>query len=97
MSSIGLNKDWSSREGKRTDMNPCAAGLIANSGEPHSAQKLRTVRLPLLPRTAWVAGVPVTVTSVALTTMPEAKGAPLERWQSRQWQLIIATGAPVHT
>ena len=31
------------------------------------------------------------------TMKPEAKGAPLERWQSRQWQLSIATGSREHT
>jgi hypothetical protein len=31
------------------------------------------------------------------TMKPEAKGAPLERWQSRQWQLSIAIGPREHT
>lgn len=79
------------------DINPFAASLRAKSGEPQSEQKLRTVELPLLPRAAWVAGVPVTFRSAADTTTPDAKGAPLERWQSRQWQLIIATGAREQT
>jgi hypothetical protein len=94
MSSIGLNTDGSSSDGKRMDMNPFAAALCAKSGEPHLGQKLRTVEFPLLPRTAWVVTAPVTFTSEAFTTTPEANGAPLDCWQSRQWQLIIAMGVP---
>ncbi len=37
--------------------------------------------------------MPVTRRSALWTTTPEANGAPLERWQSLQWQLSMATGA----
>ena len=48
-------------------------------------------------RTEYVFGVPVIAISDTRTMKPEAKGAPLERWQSRQWQLSIATGLREHT
>jgi hypothetical protein len=41
--------------------------------------------------------VPVIAVSDTWMMKPEAKGAPLERWQSRQWQLSIAIGAREHT
>jgi hypothetical protein len=41
--------------------------------------------------------MPVIVMSDTRTMKPEAKGAPLERWQSRQWQLSVATGTREHT
>jgi hypothetical protein len=97
MSNIGLNCDESSRDGNRIDMTSGAASPWVKSGEPHSAQKLRVTVRPLPARTKKLLGVPVTATSDALTMMPEAKGAPLERWQSRQWQFSIATGAPEQT
>jgi hypothetical protein len=31
-----------------------------------------------------------------MATTPEANAAPLERWQSRQWQLSMAMGALAH-
>lgn len=65
-------------------------------GRPQSAQKLRVARRPLLARTEYALGEPLIATSAAMTTTPDAKGAPLERWQSRQWQLSIASGAWVH-
>ena len=74
-----------------------AASPRVNKGDPHSEQKLRVASLPLLARTEYVFGVPVITASETRTIKPEAKAAPLERWQSRQWQLSIATGAPVHT
>jgi hypothetical protein len=55
-----------------------------NKGEPHSEQKLRVARLPLPARTEYVLGVPVIAVSDTWMMKPEAKGAPLERWQSRQ-------------
>ncbi|CAM2156456.1 conserved protein of unknown function [Pararobbsia alpina] len=64
-----------------------------NKGEPQSGQKLRTASLPLLARTECVFGVPAIVMSDTRTMKPDAKGAPLERWQSRQWQFNVATGA----
>jgi hypothetical protein len=79
------------------DMSPGAASLRVNRGAPHSEQKLRVARPPLPARTEYAFGVPVICTSDTWTTTPEAKGAPLERWQSRQWQLSIATGARAHT
>jgi hypothetical protein len=66
------------------DMNSGAASPRVNRGEPHSEQKLRVARLPLVARTEYVFGVPVTFVSDTKTMRPEAKGAPLERWQSRQ-------------
>ena len=74
-------------------MNPGFASLHVNKGVPQSAQKLRVARPPLLARTEYVLGVPVTSRSLVMTTTPDAKGAPLERWQSRQWQFSMATGA----
>jgi len=95
MSSMGRNADGSSSVGKRMDMKS-EASLRANSGVPQSGQKLRIARLPLPARTEYVFGAPVTPVSATRTMTPEAKGAPLERWQSRQWQLSIATGAREH-
>ncbi|MFT4508691.1 hypothetical protein [Caballeronia sp. 15711] len=68
-----------------------------NRGEPQSEQKPRIASLPLPARTEYVFGVPVIAMSDTRTMKPEAKGAPLERWQSRQWQLSVATGAREHT
>ena len=79
------------------DMIPGAVSPHVNRGEPQSEQKLRVASLPLPARTEYVFGVPVIVMSETRTMNPEAKGAPLERWQSRQWQLSIATGARAHT
>jgi hypothetical protein len=79
------------------DMNSGAVSPQVNRGVPQSEQKLRVARLPLPARTEYVVGVPVTSTSDTKTIKPEAKGAPLDLWQSRQWQLSIATGARAHT
>jgi hypothetical protein len=79
------------------DMTPGAVSPLVNRGEPQSEQKVRVARLPLPARTEYAFGVPVIATSDTRTMKPEAKGAPLERWQSRQWQFSIATGAPEHT
>lgn len=79
------------------DITSGAVSPRANKGEPQSEQKLRVASLPLLARTEYVFGVPVIVTSDTRTMKPEAKGAPLERWQSRQWQLSVATGGCKHT
>jgi hypothetical protein len=79
------------------DMTSAAISPRVNRGEPQSEQKLRVASLPLLARTEYIFGVPVIVMSDTRTMKPEAKGAPLERWQSRQWQLSIATGAREHT
>jgi hypothetical protein len=79
------------------DMISGAVSPHVNRGEPQSEQKLRVASLPLPARTEYDFGVPVIVVSDARTMKPEAKGAPLERWQSRQWQLSIATGAREHT
>jgi hypothetical protein len=48
-------------------------------------------------RWTYVVGVPLIAMSATGTMKPEAKGAPLERWQSRQWQLSITTGGREHT
>ena len=79
------------------DMTSGAATPLVNRGEPQSEQKLRVASLPLPARTEYVFGVPVIVMSDTRTMKPEANGAPLERWQSRQWQLSVATGAREHT
>lgn len=60
-------------------------------------QKLLVASLPLLARTEYVFGAPVIVISDTRMMKPEAKGAPLERWQSRQWQLSVATDGREHT
>lgn len=79
------------------DITSGAVSPWVNIGEPQSEQKLRVASLPLPARTEYVFGVPVIVTSDIRTMKPEAKGAPLERWQSRQWQFNVATGAREHT
>jgi len=66
------------------DVNPGAASPRVNRGDPQSGQKLRVARAPLLARTENVFGVPVISMSDTLRMRPEAKGAPLERWQSLQ-------------
>lgn len=77
-------------------MNCGLAAPRVNKGVPHSAQKLRVVHSPLLPGTEWVLGVPLISRSAVMATTPDANGAPLERWQSRQWQFSMAMGALVH-
>ena len=79
------------------DITSGAVSPPVNRGEPQSEQKLRVASLPLLARTEYVFGVPVIVMSNTRTMKPEAKGAPLERWQSKKWQLSVATGAREHT
>ena len=79
------------------DMTPGALSPLVNRGEPQSEQKLRVASLPLPARTEYVFGVPEIVISDTRTMKPDANGAPLERWQSRQWQLSVATGARAHT
>lgn len=96
ISSAGLNQEASSRVGKRMDMNSETASPQVKSGVPHSAQKLRVVSPPVLPYTMYVLGAPETSVAETATTMPDAKGAPLERWQSWQWQLSIAMGCSLH-
>ena len=96
MSSAGAKPEESSSEGKRIDVNCGLTSLRVNRGVPHSGQKLRVANLPLLARTGYAFEVPVISRSLLATTTPEAKGAPLERWQSLQWQFSIARGALVH-
>jgi hypothetical protein len=84
MSSIGLKPELSSSEGNRMDVICGLASLCVNKGVPQSGQKLRVARPPLLARTAYVFGVPLIARSAVMTTMPDAKGAPLEIWQSLQ-------------
>ena len=79
------------------DITSGAVSPRVNRGEPQSEQKLRVASPPLLARAEYVFGMPVIVISDTRTMKPEAKGAPLERWQSRQWQLSVATGAREHT
>jgi hypothetical protein len=96
MSSKGLNPDESSSEGNRIDVNCALASLWVNRGVPHSEQTLRVASLPLRARTEYAFGVPVISKSLLATTTPDANGAPLERWQSRQWQFNMAIGALAH-
>ena len=96
MSSTGAKPEASSSEGKRIDVNCGLFSLCVNRGVPHSGQKLRVACLPLLARTVYAFAVPVTSRSLLATTTPDAKGAPLERWQSLQWQFNIAMGALAH-
>ena len=70
---------------------------VANKGLPQVEQKRRVVRSPLDAWTQWVAGEPVTLRDCLGTTTPQAKGALLECWQSRQWQLSIASGSLEHS
>lgn len=95
MSTIGLNPDGSSREVKRMDIRSGTNSPRVKRGAPHSVQKLRVVEPPLLPRTENVPGEPEICVSATRTTTPEANAAPLDCWQSRQWQLSIATGSPL--
>ena len=77
-------------------MNCDLVSLRVNKGVPQSEQKLRVASSPLLARTEYVFGVPLISTLTVMTMTPDAKGAPLERWQSRQWQLSIAMGPRTH-
>lgn len=97
MSNIGRKSDCSSNVGKRTDMKSDIASPRVNRGVPQSEQKLRVERPPLAPRTEYVFGTPLMRVAETTTTTPEAKGAPLDCWQSLQWQLSIATGSAVHS
>ncbi|HEY8356750.1 MAG TPA: hypothetical protein VIL30_04745 [Ramlibacter sp.] len=96
MSSIGANAEEPSIVGKRMEVNCGLASLWVNRGVPHSAQKLRVASFPLLAWTEYILGVPLTSRSLLETTTPDAKGAPLDAWQSRQWQFSIASGAFAH-
>lgn len=96
MSSMGAKPDPSASDGKRIDVNCAFASLRVNSGVPHSPQKVRVVVLPLLARTEWLLGAPDTWSSAVATTTPEANGAPLDNWQSRQWQFNMAIGGLAH-
>lgn len=96
MSSMGAKPEASSSEGNRIDVNCGLASLRVNRGVPHSGQKLRVASLPLFARTEYVLAVPIVSRSLLATTTPDANGAPLERWQSRQWQFSMATGALAH-
>jgi hypothetical protein len=96
MSSAGANPEGSSSEGNRMDMNCGLASLRVNRGVPHSGQKLRVASLPLLARTEYALAVPMISRSLLATTTPDAKGAPLERWQSRQWQFSMAVRPLLH-
>jgi hypothetical protein len=96
ISSIGANSEGSSSEGNRIDVNCPLTSLRVNRGDPQSGQKLRVDSMPLLPLTEYVLGVPLTSRSELAMTTPDAKGAPLERWQSLQWQFSMAIGALAH-
>ena len=96
MSSIGANAEASSSEGNRIDVNCGFASLRVNSGVPQSPQKPRVVIFPLPAGTAYAFGLPRISRSALMTMTPDAKAAPLERWQSLQWQFNIAMGALAH-
>jgi hypothetical protein len=96
MSSIGANAEASSSDGNRIDVNCEFSSLCVKSGVPQSPQKLRVVILPLLARTEWVFGAPKISRSELVTTTPDANGAPLDRWQSPQWQFNMAMGVLAH-
>jgi hypothetical protein len=96
MSSIGRKSLGSSRVVNLMDMTSGAASPLVNNGLPQVEQKVRVAKAPLEARTEWEAGEPVTTTALVETITPEANGAPLERWQSRQWQLSMARGALEH-
>lgn len=97
MSSIGLKAEAASSDGNRIEVNAGFASPCVNRGVPHSEQKLRVARAPLLPCTEKVFGLPVTWRCSVGTITPDANGAPLERWQSWQWQFNIAMGATAHS
>lgn len=96
ISIIGRKPSGSSRVVNLMDMTSGATSPFVKSGLPQVEQKVRVVAAPLEARTAWDAGEPVTTTALVETMTPEANGAPLERWQSRQWQLSMARGALSH-
>lgn len=95
ISSVGLKFAGSSRLEKRIDITGIPSPRV-NKGVPHIPQNERIVRFPEAAVTTWVPGTPVTSTESAITMKPDANGAPLETWQSLQWQLSIASGALVH-
>ena len=61
-----------------------ADGFLANSGEPHVAQKRRLTVVPESATTEKEAGEPSTTTLWALTTRAVVQEPPDEYWQSRQ-------------
>lgn len=94
MSSMGAKPEVSSNAGNLIEVNCGFTSPRVKSGVPHCGQKLRVVTRPLLPCTSKVFKAPDTSSSALATTTPDAKGAPLERWQSSQWQFNMAIGAP---
>lgn len=77
-------------------MNSGIASPVVNKGLPQVPQKLRVARRPLDARTEYSRGEPLMSTEPFGTTTPEANGAPLDCWQSRQWQFSMANGSLEH-
>ena len=84
MSSSGEKLLWLSNVVKRMDVKSGIASPVVNKGLPQFEQKLRVVWTPLDARTECSLGEPVTSMDLVETTIPDANGAPLESWQSRQ-------------
>ena len=66
------------------DVKSGIASPVVNKGLPQFEQKLRVVGKPLDARTEYSFGEPVTLMDFVETTTPDANGAPLDSWQSRQ-------------
>ena len=65
-------------------MKPDIAPLVANKGLPQFEQKLVATAAPLEPLTVHVSVEPAILAELLLTTAPEARDAPFDRWQARQ-------------
>jgi hypothetical protein len=98
MSAIGANQLGSSRLATLSTTTSGMRELPATSGEPHSGQNPRRAVCPASPRTTWYLGSPFRRAKAAAgTATTEDAPPPLARWQSRQWQFSIATGAAEHS
>jgi hypothetical protein len=88
----------SSRLDAFTPIRSALPELAANSGVPHTAQKLRLTVLPPSASFSKTAGVPCVsrTASREMTTVAE-KALPLAIWQSRQWQFTIRSGVARHS
>ncbi len=74
------------------------ADVDANSGAPHSPQNARRATCPLSAVVSKYRGSPdVSRKAARLTASVGAYPPPPTRWQSRQWQLTIASGAAEHS
>ncbi len=85
MSALGLNQLASSRLAARTLRKATEAPVPwAKSAVPHAGQKPRRATEPLSPVVSNQRTSPLTVMAAFATMKPDANGAPLIRWQSRQ-------------